>query len=131
MNDASQPLGPVLVFREKYQTIAAGLFPLLAKVKSQHAKRRGDRDRGTRRFSAYLGRAFPRHAAGADLLTFLHVAIANHRQNMSSQPAWRRSTKAAVYRGWQITKICDPRGAAPRAMFVYMNPEQRDKHGDG
>ena len=41
MDDAAEPLGPVLVFREKYQPVAAGLFPLLAKMKRQHAERRG------------------------------------------------------------------------------------------
>ena len=72
MDDAAEPLGPVLVFSEKHQPIATGLFPLLAKMKRQHAEGRGRRDRGTRGFSAFLDRAFPGRTAGANLLAFLH-----------------------------------------------------------
>src|SRR5215204_2259530 len=72
MDDAAEPLGPVLVFSEKHQSIATGLFPLLAKMERQHAEGRGRRDRGTRGFSAFPGRAFPGRTAGADLLAFFH-----------------------------------------------------------
>src|ERR1700752_2087091 len=72
MDDAAEPLGPVLVFSEKHQPVATGLIPLLAKIKRQHAEGRGRRDCGIRGFSAFLGRAFPGRTAGADLLAFLH-----------------------------------------------------------
>ena len=96
MDDAAEPLGPVLVFSEKHQPIATGLFPLLAKMQRQHAKRRGRRDRGNSGFSGFFGRAFGRafsgRAAGADLPAFLHetsIVIrepwwpANRRRNTS------------------------------------------------
>jgi hypothetical protein len=41
-------------------------------MERQHAEGRGRRDRGTRGLSACPGRAFPGHAAGADLPGFLH-----------------------------------------------------------
>ena len=72
MDDAAEPLGPVLVFSEKHQSITTGLLPLLAQMERQHAEGRGRRDRRTREFSAFLGRAFPGRTAGADLLAFLH-----------------------------------------------------------
>lgn len=74
MDDASEPFGPALVFREKYQPAAAGLFPLLAKMKRQHAERRRRGDRRTGRFGAFPDGAFSGRVAGADLLAFLHEA---------------------------------------------------------
>ena len=71
MDDAAEPLGPVLVFSEKHQPIATGLFPLLAKMERQHAERRGRRDRGTRGFFPFLV-ALSGRTAGADLFAFLH-----------------------------------------------------------
>ena len=72
MDDAAEPLGPVLVFSEKHQPVATGLFPLLAKMERQHAKGRGRRYRRTREFFAFLGRGFPGRSAGVGLLAFLH-----------------------------------------------------------
>jgi hypothetical protein len=40
MDDAAEPLGPVLVFSEKHQPIATGLFPLITKMERQHAEGR-------------------------------------------------------------------------------------------
>ena len=74
MDDTSEPFGPVLVFRQKYQPAAAGLFPLLAKMKRQHAERRRRRDCRAGRFGAFPGGAFSGRDAGADLLAFLHEA---------------------------------------------------------
>src|SRR4051812_4475731 len=71
MDDAAEPLGPILVFSKKHQPVATGLFPLLAKIERQHAEGRGRRDRGTRRFS-FLGRAFADRTAGADLRSNFH-----------------------------------------------------------
>ena len=72
MDDAAEPLGPVLVFSEKHQPIATGLFPLIAKMERQHAEGRGRRDRGVRGFSAFLGRAFADRTVGTDLLSHFH-----------------------------------------------------------
>jgi hypothetical protein len=72
MDDTAEPLGPVLVFSEKHYPVATGLFPLLAKMKRQHAERRGRRDRGSRGVSTFFGRAFPNHPTGAGLLAFFH-----------------------------------------------------------
>jgi hypothetical protein len=41
-------------------------------MERQHAEGRGRRDRRTREFFAFLGRAFPGRIAGADLPAFLH-----------------------------------------------------------
>src|SRR6187402_379493 len=72
MDDAAEPLGPVLVFREKHQAVATELFPLFAKMERQHAKRRGRRYRRTRELFAFLSRGFRGRPAGVRLLAFLH-----------------------------------------------------------
>ncbi|WP_283844398.1 hypothetical protein [Bradyrhizobium cenepequi] len=40
MNDSTQPLGPVLVFRKKDNTIAARLPPLREQMEGHHAEGR-------------------------------------------------------------------------------------------
>ncbi len=56
VNDAAQPLRPVLVLGEKDETAASGLLPLCKQMESHHAEGRRRRDRGALRSFALLRR---------------------------------------------------------------------------
>ncbi|MBR0829948.1 hypothetical protein JQ596_30910 [Bradyrhizobium manausense] len=69
MDDAAEPLRPVLVFTKEDDAVAAGLSPLFEKVEGHHAKRRGRGDRETRWALLFLRRA----NRGAGLFGMPHV----------------------------------------------------------
>jgi hypothetical protein len=77
-------------------------------MERQHAEGRGRRDRGTRGLSACPGRAFPGHAAGADLPAFLHETSIVIRQLRCRKSPASTSYSLCTLPGRRRSTRCEP-----------------------